>query len=307
VHDHGTVGTQPTPVMTGLPSPVLAISVVDDEVWLGGAGGVASVRSGRRRRDLQAPPFYGPVTALHPARGSLVAGGTTGIAVLSATGWYDAEVRGGRSPLADITSLVHEEQDILLAATVGDGVLRSEDGGRTWVGSSFGLTDREVITLAVNAASGTVLAGTSDGLFRSTKAGLAWRRCPAIRDAVAAATYCPDGTAIVVLEAGGALRSADDGETWVRVGDVARAASAIVATPTGLLLVGTMSDGLWRSDDHGSTFVRLAGIAPAIHCLATGPNRLYLSTDTGPMTSDDGLRWVPLQEERATCSQDEKC
>lgn len=301
MHDRERAGAQPALVMPDFPSPVLAISVVDEDVWLGGAGGVAIVTSGQQRRDLQAPPFDGPVTALHPTHGGLVAGGTAGVAVLSRSGWYDGEVQGGRSPVADIASLVHEEKDILLAATVGDGVLRSEDGGRSWVGSSFGLTDREAVTLAVNATTGTVLAGTSGGLFRSHKAGRAWRRSPAIRDAVAAATYCPDGTAIVVLEVGGVLRSTDDGETWVRAGEVARAASVVVVTPSGLLLVGTMSDGLWWSDDRGCTFRRVADAAPGIHCLAIGPNRLYMGTDTGPMTSDNGLRWVPFLGERATC------
>lgn len=258
------------------------------------------ITSGHESHDLH-DPLDAPVTALHSTRGGLVAGGTTGIAVRSRSGWHAAEVKGGRSPVADLASFVHEELEVLLAATLGDGVLRSEDGGYTWVGSSFGLADREVMALAVNPASGTVLAGTGGGLFRSVKAGRAWRRCPAVRDAVAAATYGLDGTAVVVLEVGKVLRSTDDGETWVSAGEVPRAASAIAVTPSGLLFVGTMSDGLWLSDDRGSTFRQATDAIPVVHCLASGPNRLYLGTDTGPMTSGDGMRWVPFYQERATC------
>ncbi|MGH3371795.1 MAG: hypothetical protein ACRDPR_17520, partial [Nocardioidaceae bacterium] len=78
MHDRERAG-----VPTDLPSPVLAISVADEGIWLGGEGGVAIVSSGQERRGLWPPPFDGPVTAVHPTNTGLVAGGTAGIAVRS--------------------------------------------------------------------------------------------------------------------------------------------------------------------------------------------------------------------------------
>jgi photosystem II stability/assembly factor-like uncharacterized protein len=54
-------------------------------------------------------------------------------------------------------------------------VLKSTDGGKTWVPSSNGLPERLVADLAI-APNGTLWAGTSAGLFKSMDGGRTWRR-----------------------------------------------------------------------------------------------------------------------------------
>ncbi len=68
----------------------------------------------------------------------------------------------------------------LLAASLEDGALRSDDGGRTWRGWNFGLLDWRVNALC--DGQGAIWAGTDCGLFRSDSAGRSWRDVPAFDD-----------------------------------------------------------------------------------------------------------------------------
>jgi hypothetical protein len=77
--------------------------------------------------------------------------------------------------LADVTSLVVDPQstDTVYAGTSEGGVLKSTDGGATWV--SAGLTDTPVIALAIDPGVPSWLyAISSTGLHKSSNAGATW-------------------------------------------------------------------------------------------------------------------------------------
>jgi len=65
------------------------------------------------------------------------------------------------------TALVVDPQQsqTIYVAAVGDGVFRSPDGGRSWNPFSDGLTDTEVLALAVSSNGKVVYAGTTAGAF----------------------------------------------------------------------------------------------------------------------------------------------
>jgi photosystem II stability/assembly factor-like uncharacterized protein len=61
-----------------------------------------------------------------------------------------------------------------------DGVFKSEDGGKTWVARSAGLTNVNIRALAMSAVDSNVLyVGTNGkGLFRTGDRGMSWEAVP---------------------------------------------------------------------------------------------------------------------------------
>ena len=81
-------------------------------------------------------------------------------------GLYDVAVRA--------LAVDPQNAERVYAGTVPRGVFRSDDGGRTWTKSREPLTE-EILSLAVDPASGDVYAGTRAGVFRSDDRGESWR------------------------------------------------------------------------------------------------------------------------------------
>ncbi len=139
-------------------------------------------------------------------------------------------------PLADQNVLClasdPSNSDVVYAGTRGQGVLRSQDGGRTW--AAVGLAGRVVKAIAVSKAEpGTVYAGLKPpALFVSRDAGATWNeiesfqkahswwwRSPAERDLGAyiqgiALSPTQAGVILIGIEAGAVLRSTDGCQTW---------------------------------------------------------------------------------------------
>ena len=124
-------------------------------------------------------------------------------------------------------------RDVIYAGTQGNGVLRSNNAGKTW--RSVGLAGQIVKSLAISRTQpGTVYAGTKPALlFVSRDSGASWtelssfRRIPsrwfwfspaekpytAYVQAIAVSPTNP-GTVVVGIEAGAVVRSSDCGQTW---------------------------------------------------------------------------------------------
>jgi hypothetical protein len=117
------------------------------------------------------------------------------------------------------------------AGTRGDGLWRSQDGGRTW--TDCALPAPEVFSVAVSPADGAVYAGCEPSmLFVSRDGGGSWRELEALRRIPSAPTWsfpprpwtshvrwiapCPHDARLLLvgIELGGVMRSEDGGETW---------------------------------------------------------------------------------------------
>jgi len=65
--------------------------------------------------------------------------------------------------------------DVLYVGTLGAGVFRSSDGGRSWQAAASGLPSDAVVRLAVDPANAaTLFAETTSGVFRSDDRGESW-------------------------------------------------------------------------------------------------------------------------------------
>jgi photosystem II stability/assembly factor-like uncharacterized protein len=183
--------------------------------------------------------------------------------------------------------------DVVLAGTLHTGVLRSEDGGRTWKTSTFGLSSYEVTALAW-LDDQVVLAATADGLYRSPNGGRAWQLCAGTEGGpFAALTVLLDGTAFAAVEIGGVLRSTNGGLTWARYGDLPPdVQSFALLGDNGAVFLGTASHGLLRSTDGGSTWQEVADTT--VLALARSDQAVYAGTDAGVLVSEDGLNWSAI-------------
>jgi photosystem II stability/assembly factor-like uncharacterized protein len=164
--------------------------------------------------------------------------------------------------------------NLILAATLDDGIMRSLDRGRTWSPANFGLLDLKTlgVTLCPDFTTEQIaLVSTESALFRSRNGGLSWKEVGFWEDAVQAAAFSPsfgeDRRAWVGTESSGLLASEDGGLIWKPVESFPKVSIntlAAVNLPHTWLLAGT-SEGLHASRNLGKTWTV---VLPDVNVLA---------------------------------------
>ena len=223
----------------------------------------------------------------------------------------------------NLNSLAAAEASSWLYAAAEDAVLRSTDGGKTWV--PLATQPRLSPTPArpqtgririyslqtVQADKLVLLAGTQTGLFRSLNAGVSWSRVndPALGGLSVLSIYTsPRGNRIAVRTTSGLNLSDDLGRTW-RSAPLPDSTYylydlALPADPDGPLLAAT-SRGILQSMDGGSRWNLITEGVPAatVDSVRFHPSRkleaflvqygkIYQSTDGGnswKLFPSDGL------------------
>lgn len=215
----------------------------------------------------------------------------------------------------------------ILVGTVGQGVMRSADGGETWrrVGIDQGIHSDALVRALKNDPSrpGVVYAGTDRGLLRSEDAGETWRLVdsPLSNYCVWAIAIDPVEPEIMFAGTGtptpaAIFRSTDGGKSWEqRPVEVVEECPAVgIPRVTGIAIdpgnrrsiwVGLEVDGVRRSTDGGDSWVAINGGIPNpdVHnvAVASGPpktvvvvvnNDVYTSTDDGATWKSIGVREV---------------
>ena len=202
------------------------------------------------------------------------------------------------------------------AGTHGDGVLRSDDRGRTWAAS--GLGGAVVTALATTPSDpSTVYAGTRPPLlYVSRDGGRSWRELdgfrrirsrwfwrspadPAYTAYVQALAVSPTDPAVVLagIEAGAVVRSADRGESWS--GHRRRASrdchSLAFHARDGAWAYESGGTGAAVSRDGGKTWTRPKRGLDRRYCWAVAadaadPEIWYVSASPGPFKAHGGKR-----------------
>lgn len=247
-----------------------------------------------------------------PARRALLAGSVALAALLVLV----FAIRAGRDGEAALTTLETGDFHALAFSPTDpdvaffghhDGVLRSEDGGRSW----SPLVERrgfDAMNLATSGADPRRLYLAGHEVFQvSTDGGVSWRpvehNLPGA-DIHAFAADPDDANRLLALVAGqGLFASADGGRTWQRgpgrpPGDVTALASAGGVPET--IYAASASAGVLRSVDGGRAWVpavRGLGSRP-VRALAVDPaarETLYAGTADGLYKSGDGgANWTAL-------------
>lgn len=270
-------------------APVLALAADANTLWAGGTGGAA--RYDDHWHSLLSGLPLRSVTALAFINGRLYAGGTGGIVRSSNRGdqWQQSNSAGSESPVTAFAAAPYDP-NLLLAATLTQGVLRSTDAGAHWSVATFGLETLECTAL-LWAHETRVFVGTTSGVYVSPNEGRAWRLCAGTEGApIAALVRLADGTLLAGVELGGVLRSEDEGETWQRHGNLPPdiTITTMLAADCGVLLASG-EHGLLLSGDGGEHW---DCVAEAVFLsLAAGETTLYAGTTEGILSSEDGRTW----------------
>lgn len=107
----------------------------------------------------------------------------------------------------------------------GEGVVKSTDGGATWLNAIDGLGNLYVGSLALSPHDGSVLlAGTGNnqyhqgaGIYRSTDGAATWRRVGGEEDTITSVEFTADPAITYAASEASIYRSDDGGRTWERV------------------------------------------------------------------------------------------
>jgi photosystem II stability/assembly factor-like uncharacterized protein len=270
-------------------APVLVLTADANTLWAGGTGGAA--RYDDRWHSLLSGLALRSVTALAFINGWLYAGGTGGIARSGNRGdqWQQSDSAGSDSPITAFASAPNDP-NLLLAATLTQGVLRSTDAGAHWSVATFGLETMECTTL-LWADETRIFVGTTSGVYVSPNEGRAWRPCSGTEGApIAALVGLADGTLLAGVELGGVLRSENGGETWQRHGNLPPdiMITTMLATRFGVLLASG-EHGLLLSGDDGEHWDCVA--EAIVLSLASDETKMYAGTTESILSSEDGRTW----------------
>jgi photosystem II stability/assembly factor-like uncharacterized protein len=179
----------------------------------------------------------------------------------------------------------------LYAGVVNDktygGVFISSDAGHTWKQQSDGLGGRDVFSLA-QAQDGTLLAGTSDGIFRWD--GSTWTPFGAIASQAPAEDHRH--------HARSSSRSVSKGKRHSVPHPVPAAPTTMIAGRINALslsgdvwFAGT-SSGVYRSTDHGATWQGPVLTATDYSLFASRGSTIFAGRRVGMMVShDNGQSW----------------
>jgi photosystem II stability/assembly factor-like uncharacterized protein len=135
------------------------------------------------------------------------------------------------SPAPTIASLAPSpdfaHDGILLAGTLGAGILLYKSYGSDLTMWNFGLLDHEVLCLSASPSfvkDQIIYAGVQSGLFMSGNCGRSWKDIdlpvgyePVLSLAIST-NFAKDGTLYIGTESKGLLRSTDQGGNWQRMG-----------------------------------------------------------------------------------------
>ena len=193
----------------------------------------------------------------------------------------------------------------IILGTEGDGVYISEDKGKTFVRSSFGLQSMRVASVVADPVkkntvyAAVMFGGSASGVYRSADAGKNWSRMnetklPEILSLVVRGDVSP--RFLAGTEQG--FFYSDDGREWTRSEPVLLPVRVDKVLPyNATRLFAATSNGVFTTKDGGKSWYRLVGSNVKAVDIAIGhlgdKRALYALKSTG-LNVFDGTQWLDV-------------
>jgi photosystem II stability/assembly factor-like uncharacterized protein len=178
-----------------------------------------------------------------------------------------------RMLVGDRVSSLALSRELLLVGTEQDGILRSEDGGATFVGANAGLLELSVLALALSPEferDGVAFAATPSGVYRTRNRGRSWRSLD-LDAAVQCLCFKNDQVVLAGTESNGLLRSTDGGTHWETVvSNQAVSVTALTLSRDNVIAAATDA-GIAISHDGGSAWQTTASDLGEVLTLSFAP------------------------------------
>ncbi len=209
------------------------------------------------------------------------------------------------------------DSSVLYAGT-NNGVLKSQDGGRSWnaINNGLGSVNIYVNAIVVDPSNtATLYAGTGSGVFRSRNAGGTWSAVnTGLGTAILSVAIDPSNSATLYASTWGAVyKTCNGGASWFAANSGLKGSIVVIAVnPVTHVVYACGYEGVFRSVDEGANWITLsAGFGGrGVFSLAVDPfdtailylgvdgvgapeNRglAFKSTDSGSTWADMGIPW----------------
>lgn len=200
--------------------------------------------------------------------------------------------------------IIFEEENALFMAATDKGVWKSEDNGVTWLSMNQGPMDetQNVQHLHLVKNTGTLLASTSQNVFRSDNGGQIWTKIP--ETIPGRGDFDDDGAGNIYKtgEENGLYVSTDDGQTWVERWDAGMPAEVNmvrIGNNNSLFISGRKNPGLLLYDEGLEKWKQEGVPEFAINAIYPASNSdvvLVATDDTLYRSIDKGMSWQRANE-----------
>ena len=214
-------------------------------------------------------------------------------------------------PISQVRCILESSAGVLYASGVST-VLRSRDGGRTWL-SVLAVSNEDFRDLCLGK-DGVLYLCSRYRVQRSTDEGTTWQIVRS--DSRGPLTFMQDGSGVRYIGGFAGVHVSEEGTTWERRVDGIAATNALYmcATRSGAVLASTF-DGVFITRDEGRTWslADSSGLGVDGRIVASRAGVLYAgvaSTLDLSRSTDDGATWlrisVPVHAHAYSCGPGEK-
>jgi len=186
--------------------------------------------------------------------------------------------------------------DGVLYAGKSFGVVRSNDGGRTWVTVHNGLPAATVYAIEHDSLGNLFAAPYGDGIYRLPYQGSSWQKVGLGSNTAWSFVCIPPAQVFSATQRGAVFYSNDNGNSWSqRNAGVAGVSVWCFSNSTAnIIYAGAYLDGVFRSTDQGSTWTSIGLVGTRIWAVeGLGDSLVFAVTDAGLYkTTNAGGTWT---------------
>jgi len=292
--DMYVIGTSARQMMTrlGAFTHALGLAALSIAILIG-AGAVQAAASNQEHETLFALAYDpGTDTLLKADANALYRSGDAG------QSWQKIAIQSPEDGKIAAVAASFAARGVMYVAGPGLGVLRTDDGGKTWIERTEGLPSRDVIAIAAHTTQpDTVYAVVKEhGIYRSQDAGKSWRmmdRGP--RNGLAGSMQTGW---LFAATSSGIRRIMDCFCLWQDAGGLASEVHGVTFDPKQPEHIYAATEkGLFRSTDGGENWREMTSpLSRPVALAFAHSGTLYVINADGRLfrSVDEGVTWAPV-------------